>query len=81
MESALFFQSLKKCLADSNNCEQIGVRVLARALHRHRCLYSDVTLVDAIDTHTPYTHDSRHCQPPTGDCAYLEVSENFVIFM
>ena len=33
--------------------------------------------------HTPtsYTPDSRQCQPPTGDCADLEISENFVIFM
>lgn len=33
--------------------------------------------------HTPtsYTPDSRQCQPPTGDCADLVISENFVIFM
>lgn len=37
------------------HCEQIGVRVLARALHRHRCPYSGVTLVAAIDTHIHHT--------------------------
>ena len=62
-------------------CEQIGVRLLARTLHRHRCPCSGVILVDAIYTPTSYTPDSRQCQPPTGDCADLEISENFVIFM
>ena len=62
-------------------CEQIGVRVLTRTLHRHRCPFSGVTLVDTIDIPTSYTPDSRQCQPPTGDCADLEISENFVIFM
>lgn len=37
-------------------CEQIGVRVLARALHRHRCPCSGMTLVDAIDVHLHHTH-------------------------
>ncbi|WP_303034529.1 hypothetical protein [uncultured Duncaniella sp.] len=40
----------------TKHCEQIGVRVLTRALHRHRCLCSGVTLVDAIDTHLHHTH-------------------------
>ncbi|WP_301196388.1 hypothetical protein, partial [Bacteroides acidifaciens] len=38
------------------SCEQIGVRVLTRILHRHRCPYSGVTLVDAIGTHLHHTH-------------------------
>lgn len=38
------------------NANPIGVRVLTRALHRHRCLYSSATLVDAIDTHLHHTH-------------------------
>ena len=62
-------------------CEQIGVRVQTQTLHRHRCPYLGVTLVVAIDIPTSYTPDSRQCQPPTGDCADLEISENFVIFM
>ena len=40
----------------AKHCEQIGVRVLARALHRHRCLCSGVTLVEALDTHIHHTH-------------------------
>lgn len=76
----------RKCVLDfaagcASYANPIGVRVSARALHRHRCLYSSVTLVDAIDTPTPYTHDSPQSQPPTGNCADLEVSEIFVIFM
>lgn len=58
----------------AKHCEQIGVRVQTRTLHRHRCPCSGVTLVDAIYTPTSYTPDSRQCQPPTGDCADLEVS-------
>ena len=37
-------------------CKQIGVRVLTRTLHRHRCPCSGETLVDTIDTHLHHTH-------------------------
>lgn len=46
---------LKFAAGCAKHCEQIGVRVLTRALHRHRCLCSGVTLVDAIDTHFYHT--------------------------
>ena len=46
---------LKFAAGCAKHCEQIGVRVLTQALHRHRCLCSGETLVDAIDTHLYHT--------------------------